>query len=103
MNNIFLSSIGKSFRKAMLRAHGGEPIIRFVAKRDDGTIMVRNERSYKAWLDGAAANDWIGWPTKDVYDYDEEIYWKLRALYEEGRRYDLEREWMNLSKAATVS
>ncbi|MGH7229600.1 MAG: hypothetical protein ACREIH_10365, partial [Nitrospiraceae bacterium] len=71
------------------------------AKRKDGAIMVRNQRSYKAWMKGMAANDWIGWPVHDVFDYDEAVYQKLRALYEQGRREELEREWMNL--AATAS
>lgn len=98
-----LSEYRISFKKAMLRAYGSEPLIRFVAKKNDGTVMVRNERSYMAWLEGMAANDWIGWPAKDVYDYDEETYRKLRALYEEGRCDDLEQEWRNLSKTTTVS
>jgi hypothetical protein len=78
---------------ALLRAYGDQPLIRYVARTANGSFMVRNERSYTAWLSGRGRHDWIGWPKGFVYEYEEEKFNRLKQLYEKKDEAKLVQEW----------
>ncbi len=89
-----LSRYRTSFKIAMLRAYCNEPLMRYVAFCDDGSVMVRNERSHRAWLtDGIGEHDWLGWSRLDVYEYDEAVFGKLQRLYLQEEKEKLRQEW----------
>ena len=82
-----------SFKIAMLRACGSKPLMRYVAKDTDGSLIVRNERSYREWLNGRGGNDWIGWQQMNAYQYDEAVFSRLVKLYQDGLQNELDKEW----------
>jgi len=90
------------FRKVILCGSRLEPLIRYVARMDDGTLVVRNERSYQEWESGGAADDWIGWPNHDVYKYDEKTFKKLKTLFERGMKSEIEKAWFYIKKVGLV-
>lgn len=91
-----LSSIQVPFKMAVLRAYGQEPLLRYVARRDNGVIMVVSKRGYQSWRAGRRIPKWIGWPKKDLFDYDEAAYLRLCDLYRNGHAQQLDQEWNNL-------
>lgn len=97
MKDLNLSEIELPFKISMLRAYGQEPILRYMARRNDDSVMIINENGFEAWNAGRKIRQWIGWPKKDLFDYDEAVYMQLRSLYEEGRIRELNDEWMKLT------
>ncbi len=81
---------------AVLRAYGQEPLLRYVARRGNGGIMVVSESGYRSWQAGKGIPRWIGWPKKDLFDYDEDVYGKLCDLYRNGFEQQLDQEWNKL-------
>ena len=92
----YLDEIG--YEKVVLRAFRHKPLVRYATRRNDGIVMVRNERSMNEFSRGLAKDDWIGWPIEDVYRFDESIYEKLSALYEKGETQELDRTWKELKR-----
>lgn len=92
-----LSSATHCYQRAILRACGDEPLLRYVSRREDGTIMVRNERTMQMLENGIENNDWIGWPMKDVYPYNPSTLEVLSRLFREGREAELIRAWNGLA------
>jgi len=56
-------------------------------------FIIRSERSYREWLEGRGASNWIGWQRRDVFKYDEKKLKTLERLYRSGDRKGLAREW----------
>lgn len=85
-----------SYEIAILRAYNGQPILRYVAKRADGAIMVRSERSYQEFLNGDGLANWIGWRRNSIYYYEPSIFERLSALYQSEDQEKLDEEWAKL-------
>jgi len=87
------------FKKAILRGAGYEPLVRYVCELQDGSYAVKSVRSYEKWLtEGRGEDDWIGWPNKDVYDYDKPLFLKLLNLFGAEETKELAKEWDALSE-----
>ncbi|HEV8326173.1 MAG TPA: hypothetical protein VGQ08_01710 [Nitrospiraceae bacterium] len=91
-----LSSRPAPFKMAVLRAYGQEPVLRYVAKRSNGGIMVVSESGYQSWRAGRGIPRWIGWPKKDIFDYDEAVFRRLHNLYQSGNTNELFEAWGKL-------
>jgi hypothetical protein len=94
--NESLSSLQSTFKMAILRAYGQEPLLRYVAKRSNGGTMIVSESGYQSWQAGKGIPRWIGWPKKDLFDYDEAVYRRLCNLYRNGDEQQLDEEWNKL-------
>ena len=64
------NSEANQYNRVILRGYKNEPLLRFACRRQDGIIMIRNDRSMEEFRHGLAEDDWIGWPVLDVFQYD---------------------------------
>ena len=85
------------YQRAILRACGDEPLLRYVSKREDGIIMVKSDRTMQRLESGIGGNDWIGWPMKDVYPYNPSTLEMLSRLYSEEKNAELIKAWNGLT------
>lgn len=81
------------FTRAIVRAFGDEPLLRYAALSEDGVVMVRSERSYRAWEAGEERNNWIGWPMRDVFKYEEQSLKLLQQLFSQHQDEKLRQAW----------
>ncbi len=81
------------FTKAIVKAFGGEPLLRYVALSEDGVVMVRSERSYRVWETGEGGDSWIGWPRQDVFKYEEQSLKLLEQLFSRHQDEELRQAW----------
>lgn len=85
-----LTTESPRYTRAILRACGDEPLLRFVSQREDGIVMVVSDES--------RTENWLGWPIGDVYAYDQEAYDNLLALNNEGKRDELVEAWSMMKR-----
>ncbi len=81
------------FTKAIVRAFGDEPLLRYAALSEDGVVMVRSERSYRAWETGEGEGNWIGWPRQDVFKYEKQSLQQLQQLFSRHQDEELQQAW----------
>ena len=81
------------FAKAIVRAFGDEPLLRYAALSEGGVVMVRSERSYRAWETGEGEGNWIGWPKQDVFKYEEQSLKQLKQLFNRHQDEELRQAW----------
>jgi len=81
------------FRKCLLRGYESEPLIRYAAVLEDGSIAVKSEKSYEDLVNRGNQGDWIGWPIEDVYEFNEQALNELKDLWDGGSDVDLEARW----------
>ena len=92
------TTVTHCFKRAILMAFGDEPILRHVCMRDDGIVMIRNDKSMRELESGTINDNWIGWPVGDVYCYDPSAYEFLSKVYKEGKIEELRKAWATLEK-----
>lgn len=94
---IFLTET-KAFQKAILRAYGDEPLVRYVVMNNNRTIMVCTEENIKRLGQEQVLDNWIGWPKEDVYSYDPKTFQSILHFYIEGEKEELKKAWSFLPK-----
>lgn len=88
-----LSENFSGFQIAILRAFGDEPLIRYVANGAQ-RVMVRSEQSMRRWQRGEGGeNDWIGWPRREIYKYNPQVFERLTLLFQSGKKNELRQAW----------
>ena len=67
--------------KVIIRAFGGEPLVRLIWNVYPDTIEICNEEGYQKLVTG---EPWIpiGFPRKDVFQYDPGVFEKLMREWE---------------------
>lgn len=91
-------SESSDYRKAILRAYKDEPLIRYVAFTEEGSVMVKSETAYLEWKEGRGRNSWIGWPLEDVFEFIPDLYKQLVALNQKGKASELKTKWHNAKR-----
>jgi len=70
-------------RMAIARGFAGRPTkVRILGERDGVTVVT-----------GSDENRAVGYPSNDVFDFDDALYGELREAYANGDRPRLERAW----------
>jgi hypothetical protein len=83
------------FQKAILRVDD-EPLLRYVARRSDGVILVKSEGSYKNLLEDKEVSEWISWHEDDIYRYDPVIFKELSTLFASKDKKRLKETWLKI-------
>lgn len=69
-------------RQVIVRSHDGEPLKRVAVRADSGLVYVVNPDLLTEFEAGATHA--VGFPEADVYEYDEELFRRLRQDWEAG-------------------
>lgn len=74
-------------QRVIVRAYGDRPLERILCGENTRLAYIGRPDLYEAFLEGKSGA--VGFPWDDVFEFDQDIYMKLSAEFDNGRNMTL--------------
>ncbi len=80
----------------MVRALGGQPLIRRIWQEHDRGILICRVEDYDLWQSEGREPPVAGFPKEDIFVYDEHLFAELEDIYQDhDGNSRLQQEWQH--------